>query len=256
MPKKKRSAAQLAADKARSEKMRAALQAKKATQEMQTNPQETKSNLDVADLQKQIEELKATLSTLNQPKQDVPPVQQNAQVTSRGIIGLTEKYVMDPDYYPDPTERLSNEAKLKPFAFDENFELSYECAPIRPYETKDGRLVTEPQFTLRLIRKVRDEDTNELTDQRYVLRKGIFFEDPQTAIIMARDLGIDFDQTDERHFLDEMRYLRFRDWLFDGFFPPKSDQVHTNKHEVVIDNRLVEVYETSSENAKDIKNLI
>ena len=259
MPKKKRSparparsAAQLAADKARSEAMKAA--ASQATTRMQTEPVETKSNLEVEDLRKQIEELKNLIT--NSPKDPTPPVLQNQQVTSRGIVGVTEKYVMDPDYYPNPVERLEKEPRLQPFAFSENFEIAYECAPIRPYETKDGRLVTEPQFTLRLIRKVRDDDTNELTNERYVLRKGVFFEDPQTAIVIAKDHGVDFNTIPEREFLDEMRYIRFRDWLYDGFFPPKSDQQHTNKHEVVIDNRLVEVYETSSSEAKNIKNLI
>lgn len=237
-------------------KMKAAREAKRradlASVRIEQDPPQTKANLDVDDLQRQIEELKQSLAGLK----NLPPTPQSPQgpiVTSRGIVGVQEKYVMDPDFYPDPTGRLRKEAKLKPFAFEENFELTYECAPIRPYETKDGRLVTEPQFTLRLIRKVRDEETNELTNQRYVLRKGVFFEDPQTAVIVARDNGIDFTKVDERTFLDEMRYLRFRDWLFDGFFPPKSDRHETNKHEVVIGNRLVEVYETSSETPQNIK---
>ncbi len=221
--------------------------AREASQRLEDREPETKSNLDVEDLRKQIEELKQTLSSLSTPQT------QNAQVTSRGIVGVQEKYVMDPAHYPDPAVRLAQEIKLRPFAFDENFEITYECVPIRPYETRDGRLVTEPQFTLRLIRKVRDEDTNELTNQRYVLRKGVFFEDPQTAVIVARDNGIDFTNVDEKKFLDEMRYLRFRDWLFDGFFPPKADQADTNKHEVVIANRLVEVYETSSETPQNMK---
>lgn len=234
--------------KAASERAKAAIEAAK---QMEDHPQEAKANLDVEDLQKQIQELKKSLEALKSV--DTPQSPQGPQVTSRGIIGLQEKYIMDPEYYPDPVERLSNEPKLKPFAFDENFEITYECAPIRPYETRDGRLVTEPQFTLRLIRKVRDEDTNELTNQRYVLRKGVFFEDPQTAVIVARDNGIDFNALEEKVFLDEMRYLRFREWLFDGFFPPKSDQQEVNKHETVIANRLVEVYETSSENPQNMK---
>lgn len=245
MPKKKRTPAQLAADKARSEAMKA-----KLNEEPQ---QDAKSNLDVNDLQKQIEELKSTLTNLTNATQTTPQSPQGPTVTSRGIVGIQEKYVMDPDYYPDPTDRLSKEARLQPFAFNENFEVNFECAPIRPYETKDGRLVTEPQFTLRLIRKVRDDDTGELTNSRYVLRKGIFFEDPQTAVMIAKDNGIDFSALPERDFLNEMRYIRFRDWLLDGFFPPKSDQKILNKHEVVIDNRLVEVYEMNSERPEDIK---
>lgn len=212
-------------------------------------PEETPTmlaNQDVEELKRQVEELKATLGqVLARPQ----PSSHQGQLTQRGIVGTVDRYRMD--RYPDPRNRLAIEPKLKRFAFNQNFELSWLVAPAR-YQTIDGVWQREPQFTLELWRKMLDEDTGEDTQKRFVICRGIFFEDPEAAVIVAQENGLSVDETNEELFLNEMRYIRMRDWLLETFYPPKPTQAKSNKREMVIGNKLVEVFEVNSETPETI----
>jgi hypothetical protein len=180
----------------------------------------------------------------------VPQTQQQAQLTDRGVVGTKERYPVDPSGYPDPRERLSSEPRLKPVGFEYNYELEYLCNPTKRYQTQDGVWFVEPQFTLTLNRVVLD-DMGQPTTGRYTICRGIFFEDPETAIQMAMDMGIPV-QEDEKLLLDEMRYLRMRDWLFDAFYTPIDTSPKRNKKTMVVDGREVEYFEVSGENSQTI----
>lgn len=165
------------------------------------------------------------------------------------LTGEVEKYLLDPNNYPDPTLRLRKEPRLQPLAFDYNYELDYSVAT-SSYETKTGINMIEPKFHVTLNRIVLD-DQGEQTDKRYIARKLIFHEDPQAALVIARDNGIEVDRTDEARFLNEMRYLRVRDWLFDIFWP-KPAQAQQGIREEVIGGTLVQVFTKNSEDASSI----
>lgn len=206
----------------------------------------------VDDLKRQIDELKAYL--FNQSTQQAQP--QGPQVNQQGILkGTFEKYLVDPALYPSPTERLAAEPRLAAFAFGHNYNLDYEVA-ISSYETKDGINTKEPRFHLTLSRKryddqgepLRDKDGNQLA---YIVRKMTYHEDPQSAVIVARERNLDIDQSNERVFLNEMRYLRTRDWLFDIFFPKQADTRKEHSQEVV-DGKLVQVISIASTDAQTI----
>lgn len=236
MAKKKRTAKQLAADKARSEKMKQRLSQNQNTETFNQPPPEE-------DLRSLVEELQNRLNNLSQ--------QQGPQLTSRGIVGTIDRYLMDPANYPDPRPRLQEEPRLKRFAFGDNYELTWEVVPTR-YQTIDGVWQQEPKFTLELIGVAYDPDTGERTNRRYTITRGIFFEDPEAAIVVARDNGLEVDETNQKQFLDEMRYLRFRNWLMEAFFPPISSAPKKDKKEMVIGNKLVETWEVSSESSERI----
>lgn len=202
------------------------------------------SNEALESMKRQIEELKASLERVA----NVNNVAQNPQVSlNRGLVGTIEKYAVDPSYYPDETSRLSQEAKLQRFAFPMNYEMKFIVETVN-YETKDGLSVKEPKFTLDLIRIILDEETGEQTNKRYRVCRQVFFEDPQTAVVIARQYGVEPElfPGGERAFLNEMRYMRMRDWLLEAFYPPKP-QPSQNKRETVIGNKLVEVYEVNTE---------
>jgi len=198
--------------------------------------------VDVQELLNRINELERRQFFANMP-------QMGPMVTNTGIVGTLEKYRLDPEYYPDPCARLADEERLAPVAFKHNFELSYEVST-SAYETKDGRNVKEPKFTIELTRIIRDPETGEATNGRYVVCRGIFHEDPAAALVVAREHGVEVADENEKAFLDEMRYLRFRDWLLEAFYPPKSVQQKTNKRETVIDGKLVEFFEINSEQSE------
>lgn len=162
---------------------------------------------------------------------------------NNNLLGEVEKYLLDPVNYPDPTPRLRTEARLQPLAFDYNYELDYEVST-SSYETKTGVNMREPKFHVTLNRIVLN-DQGEQTPKRYIARKLIFHEDPQAALVIARDNGIDVDKTDENAFLNEMRYLRVRDWLFDIFWPKPAQAADRIKEEV-IGGTLVQVFTKNS----------
>lgn len=200
-------------------------------------PRETIAHEDYEALKRQVEELKAMFQ---QPVQHQP----SATLSSSGITGTVEKYVVDPNFYPDPTQRLLDEPRLAQFGMRINFEISFQIS-VDSYETIDKVRMKEPRFTLELLRVVFDEEGNP-TNGRYVLSRLILHEDPQAAIIIARERGLQIDDTNEKAFLDEMRYLRFRDWLIEAFYPPRST-AKAEMRDMVVDGRMVQFYETNSE---------
>lgn len=212
-------------------------------------------NPSVNELMKQIEEMKETfagqqalimkLASEDARKNNGP------QATTGGLIGTFEKYSLDPAKYPDPTKRLASEKKLQRFAFKTNYEITWEVSTTS-YKSIDGINVKEPKFKLELLKVIFDEDSGEPTSGRYKLRGATFHEDPDAAIIIAREQGIEVDESNEEAFLNEMRYLRMRDWLLGCFYAPKNDQAKRNKRQMVVDGKLVEYFEINSTSKEKI----
>lgn len=198
------------------------------------------------DLLRHMSELEARLSVQPSPPASAQPIS-GPQIDHRGrLTGVHERFIVDPAHYPDPTPRLAKESKLQRFAFDINYELDYEVATTQ-YQTQDGINTREPKFTLKLVKVVMDDETGEPTNGRFVLREAVFHEDPQAALTVARDQGLNPDDFGgEPSFLDEMRYLRYRDWLIEAFYPPRTAAPKKNKKEMVIGNKIVQYYEVSS----------
>lgn len=199
-------------------------------------------NVDVGELMRRIQELE-------QRQFFQPPQQEQPQVNRQGkLVGSHVKYTLDPGYYPDPCERLSNEPRLQRFAFKANYELKLVVETAMS-QTQDGVNTREPKFTIELYRIMYDEETGLPTNGRYTVCRMIFFEDPDSALVVARDNNVDIDATGEKEFLDEMRYLRVRDWLLEAFYPPKA-QTKSKKREMVIGNKVVEYFEINSETSE------
>jgi hypothetical protein len=162
------------------------------------------------------------------------------------------KYSIDPADYVDPRERLANEPRLESEAFKQNYVLEYSLGRVS-YDAKDGINYTEPKFQLELWRWLRDPVTNEITNKKFRVHKVTFFEDPDAALQTAHAKGVNITMPEQdgfinpqhKAFLDEMRYLRFRDWLFEIFWPAPAVNKSAIREEV-IGNRLVPVLETSS----------
>jgi hypothetical protein len=176
--------------------------------------------------------------------------QASGKATAQGVIGEVDKYLIDESNYPNPTERLASEPKLvQAVNFPFNYELNYKF-DTSSYQTKAGVNMREPRFMVQLNRIVVDDQGNQ-TDKRYVVKRLIFHEDPQAALSVARENSITVDKTDEKHFLDEMRYLRVRDWLFDIFWP-KQATVREGIAEEVIGGTLVQVFTKTATEESEI----
>lgn len=242
---------QLAARKAFGEAARARAEAKKEKAVVTEATQTTVQNEDYNSLKAQVDELTAMLKARVSAEANAGQLQQqSAQITSTGLIGTLKKFNTDPNYYPNPTTRLYDEPRLARFAFKENWELEFSVKD-SSYTTLDNRRVVEPQFTIQLIGKMYDDDGN-LTPGRYVRKQMVFFEDPDAALAIAREQGIDVESFGEKEFLDEMRYLRVRNWLLENFYPPTNTNKQQNKKQMVVNNQVVEYYEISSVDSAEV----
>lgn len=238
MPKKDMTTEQ---KKAWAEKMKAARAAKKAPAEPAAAPSaEIQAENQLGDLLAQIKEIQETNALLKAALLN----KSGTQNTEHGLIGTFEKYITDPDYYPDPSERIAKEPRLARFAFSENYRIKYEVTTTT-YETIDKRRVIEPQFKIDLLGVQRDED-GEPTGNLYIARRLVMHEDPTAAIAVARENNLPIDDKNEKAFLDEMRYIRIRDWVMQYFYRPKSQDA-VKKREEVIGNQVVEVISANSE---------
>lgn len=242
------------------EKMRAAREAKQEAKEASQELEQPKVEHPVPQVEDTIipetstEALLRRIEELSQNQALLQAVllnqNQGTQVRGNRMVGTTDKYIVDPDNYPDPRARLYKESRLAPYAFDINYELDWNISTVS-YETKDGINMREPKFRLELWRVKLDDEGNK-TDGRYVISKATFFEDPQAALIVAREKGLPIDEDNEKVFLDEMRYMRIRDWLLDNFYPPTITKTKSQKKDVVVGGKLVEYFEISSQDSESI----
>lgn len=234
--------------KAFGEKMKASRK-KKETEKAQATPSadnQGEQNLD--ELRQMIKEANETIAQLK--AWNALKTTPDMSVSRTGsLVGEVERYLIDANRYPNPRDRLMKEPRLMNIAFPYNYEVEYEVGVSR-YENINGVRMKEPKFNVTLHRIILDDDGQQ-TNQRYIARKLVFHEDPDAALVIARDNGFEVDSTDEQTFLNEMRYLRVRDWLF-GIFWPKPSQAMKNKHETVIGNQLVEVYEVNTEDLETV----
>lgn len=211
---------------------------------------EVANTVSMEDLQRQLNEVMETNALLKAAFLNGNQQSNGLNINKGGQLqGEVEKYLVDPSNYPDPTPRLSAEARLQSIAFNHNYELTYDVSVVN-YETKTGVNMKEPNFLIQLNR-VKLDDQGEQTDQRYIARRFIFKEDPQAALMVARNNNLDVDKTDEKAFLNEMRYIRARDWLFNVFWPKQESQAAKIREEV-IGGQLVQVFTKSSEDASSI----
>lgn len=226
-------------------KMKAAREAKKKQEVEQSKQEAAVANEDVAALLKRIEELEKRQA--QGQGQFFGP-----QVTSKGVVGVFRPYSLSRQDYPDPTERLTSEPKLEEKGFKHNFFLEYTFKPQR-HETTDGNPAESPMFRLKLWRRAEDPKTGELTNKTFLVQKATFFEDPDSALWVASEHGLTVPDELSKDFLDEMRYLRFRDWLFQIFWPAPTKTPDYIREEV-FDNALrpVKILETSSSEPVDI----
>lgn len=213
----------------------------------------------VAELMRQVQELKDAMASQAKANPQTDLIEalkalsgngNGAQVSGGRIVGTQEKHSTNLDLYDDPRPRLMQEPRLKRIAFDQNYELGFNVG-VTQYETKDGLNMKEPKFHLQLIQIVLD-DNGEPTNQRIGKAQMIFFEDPATAIEVANRMGLPVDEENQTAFLNEMRYYRVRDWLFECFWPPKTDANTNNLREMVINGQVVQTWEVNSENSAKI----
>lgn len=168
----------------------------------------------------------------------------NVNVGKDGVQGRVFKYPVEKSFYPDPTERLYDEPILKRFNLRENFYFDWEVEGVE-YE-KYGVTYAEPRFIVRLFRRLFEDDGITPSGQLALVNRQIQHEDEVAARTAASKLGMTDQFESFQEMMDEMRYYRIRQWLLDLFTPV---QVHSHTKQattMVIDGKVVEVYDTEA----------
>jgi hypothetical protein len=167
---------------------------------------------------------------------------QGVRVTAQGgVQGQVFKYPVDKGFYADPTERLYDEPKLRRFALRDNYFFSWDVEG-ETYE-KNGITYTEPRFTVAIYRHVFDEDGNE-TNKLALVTRNYLAEDEYMATIIANKLGFADKFESKEAMMDEVRYVRIRDWLLEVFTPINIKGKPKRATTMVIDGKAVEVFDT------------
>lgn len=198
----------------------------------------------IQNLQKEIEDLKKNqtpqLKNMSpETKLDTILGMQNlAAVGPNGIQGVQYKYPIEADFYPDPTERLYKEPVLSRFSMKENYYFDWEVTGVM-YE-KHNITYAEPRFTVRLFRKLFDDDGTP-QGKLVLVNRQMMHEDEFAARRAFQKLGI--PQENFEDMMNEYRYQTIRKWLLDIFTPPKINQHGRISTTMVVDGKVVEVFD-------------
>lgn len=213
----------------------------------ETPQPQTAMEMLVYKLMGEIEELKKQKNPDMTPEaalQYTAQMQGQPTVGRNGIQGKLVRYPIETSYYPNPVARLYAEPTLKRFNLEENYFFDWTVEGVE-YE-KYGVTYAEPKFTVRLFRRLFDDDGITPNGQFALINRQIMHEDEVVARAAADKLGLTDSFESFEDMMNEVRFLRIRQWLLDLFTPVKVE-THKNKPtQQVIDGKVVEVFDTEA----------
>lgn len=171
-----------------------------------------------------------------------------------GVVGVIERFPIDPKKYDNPLDQLYDTPELRRFNLRDNYVLDWKVTPTK-YQTAMGTWYIEPRFELTLKKKQWDEDGNELVKYddkgkafhpRIVIGRASFFEDPPANILEAEEAGVSLDDLDKPEFQDKMRMYRYRFWLLERIMPKRQTWTTSRVNEEVIGGKVYEIDEFSN----------
>ena len=192
----------------------------------------------------EVDELKKTKNPDVTPEaalQYTAQMQGQPVIGRNGIQGKLFKYPIEESFYPNPLDRLYELPELSRFNLKENYFFDWEVTGAE-YE-KYGVTYAEPRFTIRLFRKMYDEE-GQPNGKLALINRHIQHEDELVARAAADKLGLTDTFESFQDMMNEMRFMRIRQWVLDLFKPPKVE-THKNKPTTMnIDGKVVEVFDT------------
>lgn len=170
-----------------------------------------------------------------------------ASVGANGVEGIVSKYPVEKSYYPDPTNRLMAEPSLQRYALQHNYLFRWNVDGVE--YIKNNVAFSEPRFTLELFRKIYDDD-GVPTGKAALVTRNMLHEDQMTTRMASVKLGLveKFGEGEDnmRELMDEVRYWRMQQWLFQVFSPAKIETHRKRPTTQVIDGKVVEVFDTET----------
>ena len=229
---------------------REAAKARKEAEQPLFSPKRT-VEVDASVLEKllaEVEELKKTKNPEMTPEAALVYTAQsqgfNTNIGANGVQGRVFKYPVEKGFYPDPTDRLYDEPRLKRFGLRDNFFFDWEVEGVE-YE-KYGVTYAEPRFTVRLFRRMFEDDGVTPTGQMGLVNRQVLHEDEVVARAAADKLSLNDTFDSFQDMMNEMRYYRIRQWLLD-LFTPADVKTHVGRpNQMVIDGKVVEMFDTET----------
>lgn len=183
------------------------------------------------------------------PSPALSPAVGSLQTNALGqVVGTFKKYNIDPDFYPDPVEKLldfcDSDNRMRRHNVRDNYFIEWSITS-KPYETKDHINIQEPTFHLTLYANEYD-DQGEDTGRFIVIQTLHMNEDEGIALLFAAEEGYEADSFDLAALMDLTRYERARRWLVDIFYPPRTFDLNTDAREEAIGGSVVKVITKSN----------
>lgn len=169
------------------------------------------------------------------------------------VMGIIERFPINPSFYKNPVEELYETPELKRFNLRYNWVIEWAVTPTK-YQTAMGTWYIEPRFELTLKKKQFDEDNNELIKYddrnqpyhpRIVWGRASFFEDPPANLLEAELAGLTMDDVDSPDFQEKMRMYRYKFWLIEKVSPKAPKFTTSNRREEVIGGKAYEIDNSS-----------
>jgi hypothetical protein len=213
------------------------------------NKEETVDKVELT--QEQFQALMERLSKLESTSKESTPGRENVQLNDLGrAVGIMQKYSVDARDYDDPRPLLMDLPELQRFAFKENYFLNWDVEQLM-YETKFGTSYSVPKFILKLYKRLYEDDGTPTPDidratgvqrvddqgkpmfRSYLVQRFTTTTDPNAAVSEARRMGLSIENANTREFLDQMRFLEYKNWLLEVFQPKKPSTARRTENMVV-----------------------
>jgi len=194
----------------------------------------------------EVDELKAMKNPDFTPEQALQYTADNVgkpTVGRNGIQGKMFKYPIEPSAYPNPLDRLYDLPELKRHGLRDNYFFDWEVEGVE-YE-KYGVTYAEPRFTVRLFRRLFDEN-DQPNGKMALINRQIQHEDEVVARAAADKLGMTEEFHSFEDMMNEMRFQRIKDWLLELFMPAKVTHHNHMPTQQVIAGKVVEVFDTEA----------
>lgn len=164
------------------------------------------------------------------------------------VVGSIIKFPIDADYYPDPTDEVTDfmdkDKRTRRLAFSENYYITWDW-DAKPYDTKYGTSMREPTFHATLYANFYD-DEGEDTGKFRIVQSLHFNEDESTALELAAEFGYDANAENMREVMNRARVERLKRWLLGVFFPEHNFDLNQFSTEEAIGGQVVRVVTKSN----------
>jgi hypothetical protein len=192
--------------------------------------------------QEQFQEMLERIQKLETVREQVSQNVQPSIGTRGEVLGMIERFPIDPKHYQSPLDAIYDDPQFRRFALRDNYFLKWSVTPAK-YQTAMGTWYVEPRFELELWKRDFNEDNEEF--RKILLGRASFFEDPPANLLEAELAGLSINDVDTGEFGEKMRMFRYKFWVNEILQPKRPGSTSPKKKLQVIGGKAYEIEEFS-----------